>query len=191
MHRVYPLMHVYTSLLTAMMVFWFLKEAKIISTGKKLSLLYFPIRMGLIVSFIAALFVMGKNEIFSGIIPKIWITSIFTISATLFVVYILCKLLRLKKVGDKVFIYVMSLLLLLPTAMNPAISGSILVILLCFYANHKTGFAIGVLSCIYFVSQYYYDLQFTLLVKSYMMLGTGVLFLLLYLFTYKKLQSHE
>ena len=147
--------------------------------------------MGLIISFITALFVMIKKEIFSGTIPKIWITSIVTISATLYVVYVLCRLLQVKKAGDKAFIYLTSLLLLASTAMNPAISGSILVILLSFYVNYKTGFAIGILSFLYFVSQYYYDLQFTLLIKSYMMFATGVLFLVLYLFTYKKLGSHE
>jgi uncharacterized membrane protein len=81
--------------------------------------------------------------------------------------------------------------LLSSTAMNPAISGSILVILLNFMANYKTGFVIGLLAFVYFVSQYYYDLSFSLLTKSYMMLVTGALFLILYLFVYKKLQSHE
>ena len=44
---------------------------------------------------------------------------------------------------------------------------------------------------IYFISQYYYDLNFTLLTKSILLFSSGVLFLLLYLFTHKNLTQNE
>jgi uncharacterized membrane protein len=92
---------------------------------------------------------------------------------------------------EKTTIYALSFVLLLSTAMSPAIAGALLIILLAFMVNHKTGFAVGIISFIYFVSQFYYDLGYTLLLKSILMFSTGVLFMLIYLFTYKKLHANE
>jgi uncharacterized membrane protein len=41
------------------------------------------------------------------------------------------------------------------------------------------------------MSEYYYDLDYTLLTKSYILMGTGAGFLLLYFFTRKKWLAHE
>jgi len=191
MHRQYPLIHVYVAVTTVVLVFWFLKEAKIISTGKKISKLYNPVRIGLTISYLIGLFLTVKNVFYQQAISNTWISSVFTISASLFVVYTLCNVLQVTQMKNKFLIYLISLLVLASTALMPAISGSILIILLSFRVNFKTGLAIGILSFIYFVSQYYYDLSFSLLTKSYMLMATGVLFLLIYLFTYKKLQTNE
>jgi len=88
-------------------------------------------------------------------------------------------------------IYALSILLLLPTVLSPAISGAILIILLSFLVNYKTSLVIGIAAFIYFVSQYYYDLHFTLLTKSILLFSSGILFLGLYLLTHKKLTSNE
>ena len=191
MHREYQLIHIYIAIITAILVAWFLKEAKIISANKKLSRLYRPFRIGFTISYVFGLFLAMKNFFYQQVVSNTWISSVFTISASLFVVYILCNVLQVKQIKDRILVYLVSLLVLSSTAMMPAIPGSILIILLSFRVNFKTELAIGILSFIYFVSQYYYDLSFSLLTKSYMMLGTGALFLLIYLFTYKKLQAHE
>ncbi|WP_316811077.1 DUF4401 domain-containing protein [Pedobacter heparinus] len=70
--------------------------------------------------------------------------------------------------------------------------GSLLIIFVSFHTGHRTGLAAGILLLIYAVGQYYYNLHFTLLVKSYMMLGTGVLFLIAwFIFKNKLKQEHE
>lgn len=68
--------------------------------------------------------------------------------------------------------------------------AALLVIFVSFYTGHKTGLVAGILLLIYAVGQYYYNLHFTLLVKSYMMLGTGALFLMAW-FIFKKRRKHE
>jgi len=91
----------------------------------------------------------------------------------------------------KITIYGITLLTILPTALSPAISGAILLIVLGFLVNYKTGLILGIVSFIYFISQYYYDLNFTLLTKSILLFLSGILFVLLYLLTHKKLSSNE
>jgi len=70
--------------------------------------------------------------------------------------------------------------------------GALLIIFVSFHTGHKTGLVAGILLLIYAVGQYYYNLHFTLLVKSYMMCGTGILFLIAWFVFKKKLkQEHE
>jgi len=81
--------------------------------------------------------------------------------------------------------------MLVSTIFSPSISGAMIIVLLSFLVNYKTGLAIGIISLIYFISQYYYDLNFTLLTKSIILFSSGIVFLLFYLFTTKKLNSNE
>ncbi|WP_417936263.1 DUF4401 domain-containing protein [Flagellimonas ochracea] len=77
----------------------------------------------------------------------------------------------------------------MPTLFAPGISGSLLIVLLCFKVNYKTGFIIGIISLIYSIGQYYYDLSFTLLTKSIILFLSGVLLLVFYMVFNKKLGS--
>ena len=187
----YDLIHIYVSALALMVTYFFLKEAKIIKASKALSKLYSPIRIGLIFSFLVGLVFLGKK----GIIPVspdyIWFSSIIIIATIVYFVSILFDMLNITSVQQKTIIYTFSILILLPTALSPAISGAILIILLSFWANYKTGLAISIIAFIYFISQYYYDLNFTLLTKSILLFSSGILFVIFYLFTHKKLITNE
>ncbi|MGV8946546.1 MAG: DUF4401 domain-containing protein [Lutibacter sp.] len=187
----YNLIHIYVSALALMVTYFFLKEAKIIKASKALSKLYSPIRIGLIFSFLVGLVFLGKK----GIIPVspdyIWFSSIIIIATIVYFVSILFDMLNITSVQQKTIIFTFSILILLPTALSPAISGAILIILLSFWANYKTGLAISIIAFIYFISQYYYDLNFTLLTKSILLFSSGILFVIFYLFTHKKLITNE
>lgn len=65
--------------------------------------------------------------------------------------------------------------------------GAILIILLSFQVNYKTGLFLGILLFIYAIIQYYYDLQYTLLIKSGILFLTGILFILVYILITKKM----
>jgi len=77
------------------------------------------------------------------------------------------------------------------TAISPAISGSLLLLLLSFKVNYRTGVALGIMGFIYSIGMFYYDLNITLLQKSLIMFGSGVFFILLYFLIFKKSNSHE
>jgi len=187
----YELIHIYIAAFVAIIAYFFLNEAKIITTNNILSKLYNPIRVGLAFSFLAGLAFVGKRGLLPISTDYIWISSIVTISAVIYLLHNLYKVLNISKTQYKVGIYIFAVLALLPTAFSPAISGAILLILLSFYVNYKTGLVLGVVAFIYFISQYYYDLNLTLLTKSILLFSSGVLFIIIYLFTHKKLTTNE
>jgi len=186
----YDLIHLYVSVLALILTYVFLKEARILTLNVALSKLYGPSRVGLLFSFLFGLIVLGK-----GIIPLsldyIWISSFIFISVIIYLISCIIKVIEVATVQQKVGIFIFSVLLLLSTIFSPAITGAILIILLSFMVNYRFGFGIGIISFVYFLSQYYYDLNFTLLTKSILLFSTGVLFIILYFFTYKKLAPNE
>lgn len=187
----YGLIHVYDAILLVLLTYVFLKEAKLLAAKRFPTNLYNPIRIGLLFSLITGLMFVGQRGIFDFGIKHIWASSIITIPLTIYVVSIITKIVGITKNKTLYMVYTFSILFLIPTALSPAISGSLLIILLCFLVNYKTGLAIGVMSFIYFISQYYYDLNLTLLSKSIILFVSGIVFLLFYLFTHKKLGQDE
>jgi len=187
----YNLIHIYVAALALIVTYVFLKEAKIISTNKALSKLYNPIRIGSIFSLLSGLIILGKKGVLPIPTDYIWLSSIIFVSAIIYLLSYLFEVLDITKIQHKAGIYIFSVLLLLPTALSPAISGAFLIIMLSFLVNYKIGLAIGIISFIYFISQYYYDLNFTLLNKSILLFLSGILFIGLYFFTHKKLTSNE
>lgn len=186
----FDIIHLYTSFLAILVTAVFLKEAKAISLHNALSKLYEPVRIAFIFSFLAGLVILG-NDYIEVSRDYIWISSVVIILIIMYVLSRLFEVLDISKTTQKAGIYIITMALLLPTILSPAISGAILIILLSFLVNYKTSLAIGIMAFIYFVSRYYYDLHFTLLTKSILLFSSGILFLGLYLLTRKKLTSNE
>ncbi len=191
----YDWLHVYVALLAFLLTFVMLAEAQIISINKVFSKLYAPLRTALIFIFLGNLALLGKRYIFPieqlHINLPIWAPSVMIITAILYTVAQILKILKVKKSAQQAGIYLMVLVFLVPTLYSPAISGAALVMLLSFMVNHKTGLALGVLALLYYIGQYYYDLHFTLLSKSIILMISGVLMLMLYFFTRKYAPHHE
>jgi uncharacterized membrane protein len=174
-----------------MLAYFFLNEAKIISSNRKLSKLYNPIRIGLLISLLFGLVAIGKRHLIPISQNYFWLSSIIMILVILYLVHSIIKINEIKSVRSKIQIYILSCLILISTIFSPSISGAIVIVLLSFLVNYKTGIIIGIISFIYFISQYYYDLNFTLLTKSIILFSSGIVFLLFYLFTIKKLNANE
>jgi uncharacterized membrane protein len=187
----YDLIHGYVAIMALFISYFILGEAKIIIANKVMAKLYDPMRIGFIFSFLFGLVLLGKR----GILPInnnfIWLSAPFILGAIIYTLTSLVKVLDIHQTKHKIYIYLASLLLLLPVVAAPAIAGAILIMLLCFFVNYKTGFILGIVSLIYFIAQYYYDLHFTLLAKSILLFASGILLIVLYLFTYRKLTGHE
>jgi len=187
----YNLVHLYIAFITLMLAYFFLNEAKIISSNRKLSKLYNPIRIGLLISLLFGLVAIGKRHLIPISQNYFWLSSIIMILVILYLVHSIIKINEIKSVRSKIQIYILSCLILISTIFSPSISGAIVIVLLSFLVNYKTGIIIGIISFIYFISQYYYDLNFTLLTKSIILFSSGIVFLLFYLFTIKKLNANE
>lgn len=182
--------HGYLLLYTVLLAFCFLNEAKLLTSSRKLAQLNGPLRIGLVFSLLFGLVAVGK----SGLAPisgsYLWISSLASIGLIL---YLASKVLT--KFGiearKKVLTLVLCVFTLLPTLFAPAISGALLIVLLSFWVNYKTGFVIGVIALIYFVIQYYYDLSLTLLTKSIILFTSGVVLLVFYFFFTQMTKTDE
>ena len=74
---------------------------------------------------------------------------------------------------------------------SPATCGALLILLISFHTGHRLGLILGVVGVIYFVGQFYYNLHYTLLIKSMIMFGTGTMFLAAWLILKKTLKRYE
>ena len=188
-NNTYNLIHLYIAVYILAITYIFLYEAKFMTSNKKLSRLYSPVRIGLIFSLLFGLAAIGKKDLIDITENYIWLTSVVTISVIFYLVYTIIKIHEIDALKNKVLIYALSGFLLIPTLYAPSISGAMVIILLSFLVNYKTGLTIGILSIICFMSQYYYDLNITLLTKSIILMVSGMVFMAFYIFTIKNKKS--
>ena len=180
------------SVTSAILFFYLFQfESIILDKFKRISIHYEPLRIAFICTFIFMLYVVSTNFIFPVARSFSFISNITNILLISYFIFENRITFNIIKNSFLVWTFVAVVLLLLPTIHFPAISGSILILLCCFRSNYKTGFALGLLSLIYFVSQFYYDLSYTLLVKSILMFTTGIVFLICYFISNKKLVTDE
>ena len=185
------LIQVYIIFEALLVTYIFLNEAKLICLHKKLCKLYYPLRIGFIISLLFGLVSIGKKNLIPITQNYSWLSSIIFIAIIMYIAFRVLTILEITTLKHKITIYILSFSLLLLTIFSPSISGALIILLLSFMVNYKTGLAIGILSFIYFTSQFYYDLNFTLLTKSIILFSTGIVFLFFFLFTSKYVSAHE
>ncbi len=190
-NKYYDLIHLYNSAIAILLIWSYLNEAKIITGSKEICKLYNPVRTGLIFSLCIGLFVVGKRDLVKISVDYIWLSSLIMTPILIYLIYRIMQIIKIRNQKSEILIYSLSALILLPTAFAPAISGALLILLVSFFVNYKTGIALGIIATIYFISQYYYDLNLTLLVKSLILFSTGILFLLFYFLTNQSKTNEE
>lgn len=187
----YNIIHFYNAVLSLSLTAFYLYEARLVGGKSSISLKYSAIRMGLIFSFIFGLILVGIRGITPLTYNYIWLSSLFNILCVAIVIVRLLVKFDIRQTKQKIIVVGTVVVMLLPSILSPAISGAILLILLNYKVSYKTGVVIGVLAFIYFVSQFYYDLNLTLLVKSIILFVSGATFLLFYFLLLKYFKSHE
>ena len=187
----YSVIHIYNTLIAIAMSFVFLFESNIITRSKKLSKLYNPVRIGLIISFLFGLGVLRTRYLFDYEINYTWFYSVVLFVILILIVNKILNKLEVTAQRIQIFAYLISASIFVLTAFSPSILGAVLLILLSFYVNYRTGFILGLITLIFSVFQYYYDLNFTLLTKSILLICSGVLFLALYFLISKNKKNEE
>lgn len=185
------MIHAYIIITSICMTVWYKEEAAIITSHPKLAVMYNAIRTGLVISLLLGLGLICKKGLFD-ISPKyIWISSLALMPILMIVINEIRKTLGWESDLDKMLFFAVGFIMFIPLIFSPAILGALLILLGSYFVNYKTGLYLGIVSLLYFTGQFYYDLEFSLLVKSGLLFLTGVLFLIIFLLTHKKLDPDE
>lgn len=183
------LLPIYVALIGIAVCYMHLKEAKLLTSS--IAIRYNPVKIALIFAFVSGLAFL--RAAFLGAVHPYYLlaTSITCILLILYLTRHILLLMAVERTTTKVLAYLLILLTLVPTAITPGISGALLLLLLGFLTNYRTGFVVAAISLLYFIGQCYYDLQYSLLTKSILLFASGVFFLILYLFIAKYHEQHQ
>lgn len=162
-----------------------LLEAKIISIHPKICKLYNPARIAMLCCLLVTLY-LSNDKWFARNQTYHWMPALAAILCTLLLVPYIWTKLGIQDTLKRVFILIAAALVMAPTFWAPGIAAAVLIILISFLVNYKTGLVLGSLALIVFVSDYYYHLPINLMTKSLLMMGSGVLFLLFYFLSRKQ-----
>lgn len=174
------------TILVITLIYLLSNEATVLSKRNLISTIYNPLRLGLILATVAttAFIILSHYETYTDQVDTssfaLYVLSVLYAFSTLWVVYKITNKFEITKSKVLFPIYGLLILLLGSTVINPGISGSILIILLCFNYQYRIGLSIGIISLLLSLWHFYYNLNFSLLVKSLMLIISGLLFLAIY-----------
>lgn len=188
-NEVFNLIHAYIALFSVALTAYYSYEPKINSRYQRLINAGSAVRVGLNFSLIMGLIVVGIRGIAPLSYQYVWTSSIFTIACVIAVLARILKILNITDGRQRLFILIGATVVLIPTAISPAISGALLLMLLNYKINYKTGVFIGIIAFLFFISRFYYDLNFTLLTKSILLIMSGLAFMIFYFLLHKNFKN--
>lgn len=190
-HSLLAWVQVWPAALSITLVILYEMEARIIRFLRHMGSWYRPLLLVVALVFIGMLQLLGKRHLVQGIGEDFSYVSILLLLLFVRLVYQILPMFDVYDRNQRIAITACVALIILPTLISPAIVGILLLLLLSFRAGDRWIWILSLVSLIVFMSEYYYDLDYTLLTKSYILMGTGASFLLLYFFTRKKWTTHE
>lgn len=167
------------------------QEARIISTSARYNRLYQPLQLGFFISLVAVLFFLALDGKFSVQIKYLWAYAALAWLATSWMVWKVMKSQEVTESKHQLQVFVLMVLLLIPSLFAPYIAGAIFLVILTYYYGFRTQFYLSIAFLVYAFSQYYYDLNLTLLAKSGILFSSGLLLILGRFIFNKQLKSDE
>lgn len=166
-------------------------EARVITFHPRMAALYRPVFLALVCSLLGGYFVgwFGLFPYLYG--PVNYIEPVATIAAVLYATVPVLKRLGVANRAQTWKIIAGTTLVLAPTIFVPGVPAALLVLLLSFGWFFPAGIVLGAAGLIYYIGQYYYDLQLTLLLKAGLLLAPGVLLIGLYVVLHQFFQRDE
>ena len=154
---------------------------------------YKPFHFGLFISGIVSLGGLSINYLISE--TNSWLVScILSVCIWIGILIMVQRIMQVMKVDhpvNQIGIYILCIVICLPTVFAPYLSGSLLLILICFHYGYKAECAASLLLFIYAVSKYYYDLNLSLLTKSMTLFFIGIACITAWYFFTQKRTRHE
>ncbi len=190
-NKAYYLIHVLVAIIALTYTLFSLYEAKLLASGPKINSVYNSWRNALLCSFLALLTYVAIDRLMGKHLRYEWISSAVIIGIYLFFLNKVIRYLEIEEKNNRLLIYLGSLLIMLMAFFSPAICGALLILLISFHTGHRLGLILGIIALVYFTGQFYYNLHYTLLIKSMIMFGTGIMFLAAWLILKKTLKRYE
>lgn len=181
----------YLILLITSITFLFLKESVVLLKSSKIREAYKSIRLAHILVVLGVLNFSSSSNYFGVSFQLNYLVIICLFTCLIWNVFRIIKEQQHLNKRDIIIIAVVGLLMVLPTYMSLGFGFSVLLLLLCFRAQYKTGLILAIFSFCYFLFMFYYDLAFTLMVKSLLLMGTGLILLGLYILVTRKNSTDE
>ena len=135
-----------------------------------------PINIGIAV-FLLGLLVLPLSDAFE---IHWWVTSLMLSAALIFLTLQIVKDLGLGlRSGAVPWLLAGCVVLFIPATRMPGILSALIVLLLGFWRNNRLLIGLAGVFLVFYLGALYYSLEWTLLVKSFALMGTGVIMFLL------------
>lgn len=171
-----------------------LHESNLVKLHPKMTILYHPIRLGLICTLLGIYFYewvylqFGTYQYVYAYFPY---GSLLVIAAIL---YASVPVVRRTGITSKHLPWIIIVcwgLLLSPVVFAPDILCALLILLVSFSVRDNSGLVLGIAGLVFYVGKYYYDLQVSLLTKSILLVIPGIIFGALYFVLTKYFENDE
>ena len=180
-------LQLFLTLITFIVSYIYLNEATLIQGYRIWNRFYNPIRYATLLSMCIGL-ILTTTYFFDINTPSHynWISSV----AALSVLYYLLPTARKHLYPSPLYLSILGYALILAfssmiTLYVPSIQGAILILVLSFKINDKTGLVLGIITLLFSICKYYYDLDFSLLTKSIVLMLSGITLTILHLWIKK------
>jgi hypothetical protein len=189
-NNAYQLFHMITAFTGGSYVLLAINEPRLLAAGKNINQRYGPFYTAMMLSFTIMLCFIAATDVNSRYFPDAWLSTVVIVALLLFTVFnILAKTDVSRRA--RILIFTAIPVIAIPVFFFPAVCGGILLLILGWHAGQRLAQVLGILVLIYATGMYYYNLGFTLLVKSGMMFGTGLILILVWLVLKKQLKQYE
>ncbi|WP_276482417.1 DUF4401 domain-containing protein [Paraflavitalea pollutisoli] len=166
-------------------------EARVITLHPKMAMLYRPVCLAMTCSLLVGYFA-GWFQEFHHLHKYIhYIEPVAIIAAILYAIVPVLKRFGMTSRQATWKALTAAALLLIPTVFVPGVPVALLVLLLSFGWRYAAGIVLGIAALIYYICQYYYDLQLSLLMKAWLLLLPGALLIGLYFALHQHFQRDE
>ena len=183
--------YLYELLLALALWFCCLFEARMLRMHPLVSGHYLSLRLAVLLSFLFSIFLFARKDFLPA--------SGYTLSAAalgmgLMLLPTATRIMNLLEVDSRfgrMSVYAVCIAIALCCFKAPAITGSMLALLVCFFVNFQMGVLLSALTLLYGLGQYFYDINLPMSQKSGLLCLIGLIFIGFYLILQKKWSADE
>jgi uncharacterized membrane protein len=187
-----------TFLLFLLFFSWLENEPKLLAMRNRITRLYLPVREAILIAIVLLptfwslhmTILNGRIEDIAFLVNYHRLLVLGEVLLFLLLLYRILLSMRLSQKARTLGLLV-SLLILIPLSFEPQILNALFCLVLGLHYRYTLALVIASVQFVYYTGVFYYDLETTLLYKSLMMMGIGLLFLMAYRLVHNNEKGNE